>query len=248
MSRKIVLLVLLSAAILSAQAEGLHLSTGDLNLPGRHLVEKSEIYINHRFFGNAGDDAFNTFLGMDAGANIVVGFGFRLNNRMDLSVLRSPIDKEYYLAGKISLLENLVLLLGDAQKTAPFVSGDRNRFIGQLIFEKEIVRDKITFSLVPTISNPRNNNATFALGCAAGYSMDVKAGYLENLELIAEYVPVLSGYAQQYSTCAFGVKAQTWGHFFSLLFTNSTQVMPDGYISGNSDNIYHFGFNILRKF
>ncbi|MFA6169654.1 MAG: DUF5777 family beta-barrel protein [Candidatus Margulisiibacteriota bacterium] len=222
------------------------MSATALNLPGSRLIESSEIYINHRFFGNVSDDPLNNFIGMDQGANIALGFGFRLNDRAALSILRSTFDKEYFLAGKFALTDGLSVLIGDAQKTSPTVVGDRNSYLGQLIFTREL-NDRFAVSFVPSLANPVNNNPTLALGLAGSYALEVRAGYLERLELIAEYLPVVSGYARRYPTASLGVKLKTWGHFFSLIFTNNIQTLPGGFLPGSADNNLHFGFNIVRE-
>jgi hypothetical protein len=241
-------LVLLVLPLLLSRAEALHLSAGNLNLPGSSLVEKTEIIFEHRFYGNAGDDPLYNFFGMDAGANVALGLGFRFNDKIDLTLLRATLDKEYYLAGKYALADGLTLLLGGAAKTSSLVTTAKTSLVGQLICSRGFRDNKINFSVIPSFTNPRPADPTFALGLAGGLSFDENIGYLENIEIIAEYVPVISGYAQKYATAALGLKAQTWGHCFTLVLTNSFQTLPGGYLTGSQDNNYYLGFNIIRKF
>lgn len=215
------------------------MSNENLNLPGSQLIERAEVIFEHRFYGNAGDDPFNNFFGTDVGANVALGGGVRLNDRLDLTLLRASLNKEYYGAAKLGLADGVSILLSSATRTT---------LAGQLILTRGLNDDRFNFSLVPSYANLKPENPTVALGLAAGLSFDASIGYFENFELIAEYIPVISGYAQKYPTAAFGIKAKTPGHFFSLVLTNSTEILPGGYLTGSPDNSFHLGFNIIRKF
>ncbi len=232
-----VCLFLLALLVLLPSAEALHLSTGNLDLPGSPLVEKAEVIFQHRFYGNASDS--DNLFGMDLGANVALGFGARLNDRIDLTLLRASFDKEYYIAGKIALADGVSILLGSATKST---------LVGQLILTKGLSNNRVNLSLIPSFANPRQDNPTFALGLAGGLSFDQSIGYLENIEIIGEYIPVIAGYARKYPTASAGVKIQTWGHFFTVVLTNSSQILPGGFLAGSPDNSYRLGFTIIRKF
>lgn len=222
-------------------------STNGLNLPTANTVEKAEFFLTHRFYGNVDDNPIQNALGMDGGANVSLGFGLRLNDRSDLLVVRNSLYKEYLLTSKLKLSDNLTIMLGAASKTDPTVTQNQNDLIGQLIFSKDL-GDHLTFALSPTIANFNNTKPTVALGTTLSYSQDLAISYLRGIEVLGEFIPVLHGYALQYPTLALGVKIKTFGHFFTLMLTNTFQNLPNNYIIGSADNRFHFGFNIIRKF
>ena len=236
---KVFSLLLLSFVLLfPSKVAGMQLGSNTLNLPGFSTIENIEFSIEHRFYGAIDDN----FLGIDAGANTSIGLGFRLKDNLDFSVFRSPVNKEYYVAGKWNLSDSFSILAGATTKTSSTVTQDKNTMVGQLIYYKEILNDSLSLGFVPTYVNAKNDNPTIALGTSIGY--------LPNsfLEISLEYIPVIAGYTLKYPSMSFGIKMKTWGHFFTLLLSNTFQTLPDGYVIGSDDNKYHFGFNIIRKF
>lgn len=227
---------------LGSPSKAVHQSTNDLDLPGLQTVENTEFFLEHRFYGSIDDKPLENFFGIDSGANTTVGMGFKLKDNLDLTILRSPLDKEYYLAGKCRLFGEMSLLAGASAKTTPASVANRSSFVLQLIYSKTIKEDLLYFGFVPTIVSAKLDDPTFALGTLLSYS------FIPELEAIVEYIPVLSGYKLTNPTATFGAKIKTWGHFFTLLLSNSVQTLPAGYIIGSPDNKFHFGFNLIRRF
>lgn len=219
-----------------------------MNLPTANTVEQAEFYLTHRFYGNIDDKPIQNAFGLDSGANVSIGFGARLTDRLDLLVVRNSLGKEYYAAGKLKLAEGLALGLAAAGKTDPAITSNQNSFVGSLIFSKNLFSDNFTLQLAPILSNTINANPTLALGTSLCYSQDLALGYLRGVEFLGEYIPVLAGYSLPYPTLAFGFKIKTFGHFFTLMAANTFQNLPNNYIIGSADNRLHFGFNIIRKF
>ncbi|MDD5594199.1 MAG: DUF5777 family beta-barrel protein [Candidatus Margulisbacteria bacterium] len=240
-------LLVVAVLLAAVPALAVHQDTINLNLPGVNTVENIEIYFLHRFFGNAGDQPLMNALGTDFGANATLGMGFHLRDNIDLAILRSSLNKEYYAGGKIKINDSVALALAAASKTDPSVTTNQNSYLGAVIVQKELVRDRLAVSLMPVITNPNAANPTLALGTTAGLGFDVPYGYLENVELVLEYTPVLSGYSLRYPALAAGIKLKTAGHFFTLMFANNFQALPNNNVLGSQDNVFHFGFNITRK-
>lgn len=234
--------LLIALFILSTPVFALHSSTLDLNLPGANIPENLEFILSHRFLGNAFKNPLDDFMGADDGANTTIGFGFRARENMGVTFLRSSLDKEYYAAGKFTLSDELSILLGLTAKTTPLNIQDRTSFIGQIIYRKEIRKDNLYFSVVPTFVNPYPSSPTISMGLAFGYLP------MDYFEIIAEFIPILSGYSLKYPNASLGFKMQTWGHYFTLLLTNSVRDLPTGYGIGTNDNYLHLGFSIIRKF
>ena len=104
--------------------------------------------------------------------------------------------------------------------------------------------------LVPSYSTNVNHwdtsaENTFALGLGGRYR------FYGQYALIAEYIPVLEGYAAEFTGWGLGVEAKTGGHVFQIFLTNNYGLTPDQYLPGAENiqsNEFRIGFNIFRTF
>lgn len=226
-----------------------------LNLPSHKTHTGSEITITHRFYGAAGKD---DFLGMDAGANVLLGFSQGFGDNFNLSILRSSFCKEYFLSGKWMLVNSsnvgIAFLLDGSSRGTAYLNGSKSGFVSQLVLTKKNLEETLRISIVPSIyiatdlsGNTVQNNTT-AIGLIGAYGIKDEVGYLREIEFIGEYIPMAGGYELQYPTQSIGIKFRTFGHYFTLMLTNSTGTLPTTYLPGSSQQDYHFGFNITRDF
>ncbi len=76
--------------------------------------------------------------------------------------------------------------------------------------------------------------------------------FLDDLSLIAEWVPVLAGYAANANGWALGIEKKTAGHVFQFFILNVVGSTPGQYLPGvdlqDQDNHVRIGFNIYRSF
>lgn len=235
-------LVAIAILLYLSPAFGVPSGTDSLLLPGIETTEHIEFRLNHRFYGGLNDRPIENFLGTDYGANTLFGFSFALNPEIDFALGRSTIGKEYSLASKWQFNDTLAAMISAGFKTDPASPDDKSNLSGQLIINKTILTDLCNISLVPTITNYKNDQPTLALGSALALVLDA------DQEIIGEFIPVLAGYTLRYATTALGYKVKTWGHVFTLLIANTTAQFPDNYTIGSPDNNFHFGFNLIRKF
>jgi hypothetical protein len=109
----------------------------------------------------------------------------------------------------------------------------------------------LSFLLVPAFSSNTNfwepdSEGTFALG------MGGRLRLFDDVSLIAEWVPALTGYKDRFSSWGLGAEKKIGGHVFQVFITNSIGLLPSQYLTGGDlglgDGDFRFGFNIFRSF
>lgn len=247
--RKVIVLVFLIASTISP-ALASSLPTDALNFPGNNLIDKYEIRITHRFYGKLTDPDY----GIDFGANVSMGFGARILPNLDLFASRTGFLKEYMLATKLKLSDDLSLGLGASRKTDTTVTNN-NSVYAQLIYTKELFANKFYLSFIPAYATgtdlvnatPVFDN-TVAFGTSVVFILPVNYEYFENAQFSAEYMPTISGYHKKNPYLAIGAAVKTWGHFFHIFVANTVDSTPSTYIVGSDASDLYLGFNIIRKF
>jgi len=234
--------IIVFCCFLASPIHAIHLGANSINLPGTSLVDQPEFFISHRFYGDIDDKPFENFFGIDSGANTTIGFGLRINDKFDSTILRSPLDKEYYISCKYQANAGMSLLAAVSSKTAPYSISNRTSNIFQVIYEKEIKKDLLYLGFVPTYVSTQTFDPTIAFGASIGFLV------IPELEALVEYIPTLSGNKLAYPAFSVGIKIITWGHYFALMLSNTPQTLPNGYVLGSADNKFHFGFNLIRRF
>lgn len=236
------ILTFVVALLLNQTVMAVHLGTYSLNLPGAETTENIEFRIVHRFYGPIDNQPLQNLFGMDAGANTALGLAFALRGNWDMSITRATLNKEYYVATKVKLFDGTALLLGLTDQTIAPPPQNKTNYVGQLIVTRTLIDDLLHFSLVPSYTNPQANNPTLALGSALNWQP--QPGW----EITLEYTPVVSGFTLAYPNASAGLKIKTWGHYFTLIVTNTFQTLPNNYLTGSANNRFGFGFNIIRNF
>jgi hypothetical protein len=226
-----------------------------LNLPSYRLADKPEFRLTHRFLGDVGKQYF---FGLDVGANISLGAELPLANKWTWALYRSRFDQEYGTSLKLPLYtsqtDSVLLLGGVTTRTDSSIVRNSTSWIGQLIYTR-FIDEQLYVSLIPSFvtatdrndSDPAQND-TSAVGAVIGYKLPFSSGLLKELEFVGEVVPVASGYHLKYPAFAVGVTAKTYGHFFSILLTNTYYSTPASYIIGNNVQDTYLAFNLIRKF
>ncbi len=207
-----------------------------LNLPSRDLVPDPQLYINHRFLGKA-DDLTN-MLGEDLGANMSVGFGLQLNQRLETALFRYVLDKTYQLSGKYKISDQATLFLGADAKTASGITANKTSGIIGCIFNFPV--KNIDLGIIPALA--ASDTTAYTVGLTANLP------FTEDLGAILEYTPLLGSQAGRYPVISAGIKYHIAVHYFTLLLTNTTYSSWDEVIRGSTDNVVHLGFNIVVMF
>jgi len=239
----LLLVVLFCAAPVFAFSAGL----GNLNLPGYETVKKVSLYVVHRGVGDITNKPFDNMLGTDQGLITTYGFGFRITDWADLSIMRSNLNQEFFVSNKIKIFDGFAFLWGVTNKTSPLITQDKTNYVAQLIFYEEIFKDKVAVTFVPTYSNFSPNRPTFAIGMGGNLQVAEKYGYLENIEILGEYTPAFGGYAFNGPELSFGIRWNVLSQVMSLMITNAPFTFPNSYILGNEDGVFHLGFNLSTE-
>jgi hypothetical protein len=131
----------------------------------------------------------------------------------------------------------------------------RVSYVGQIMiarkfsqsFSLQLTPTMVHRNLVPTEMDP---NDIFAIGAGGRIKLT------KRISLNAEYYYMINDKKNMsekiYNPLSFGFDIETGGHVFTLLFTNSLQMIEKGFVGQTTGNWLkgdiHFGFNISRVF
>jgi len=236
-----------------------------INLPTTTTLNQGDFMfrISHRF-QPAISTGWDTLYGLDGPAFILAGFAYGISDQMTVSLGRSRLYQEWELGLGWLLLEQGKLSGLPVEVTAhvggSLVSQKWPQGLGfkpgrgKLNLELSLayqVTNRLSFLVVPAFASNTNHwekssDGTFALGL--GGRMMV----LDDLSLIAEWVPVLAGYKDVSNGWGLGVEKKIGGHVFQFFVTNALGLTPSQYLTGGdlklSDGDFRIGFNIFRTF
>jgi hypothetical protein len=262
---------------LAAQASGQTIESGEksfskpafwgtrlVNLPTTTTLGRGEFLfrISHRFQPPV-SSGWDSFFGFDGPAFILFSLGYGITDSLTLSLGRSKLYQEWDLSVDWSLLEqgesrslpfSAALHLGGSLVSQDEPQGAEwsGRFrLSALLSLAHQLNDRFSFLLVPGFSSNSNfwepsSEGTFALGLGGRFM------FLDDLSLIAEWIPSLAGYKDFCSGWGFGLEKKIGGHVFQFFVTDSigltaSQFLPGGDLKlGEGD--FRFGFNIFRTF
>jgi hypothetical protein len=235
-----------------------------MNLPTDRSIGKKDFLfrISHRFIPAAGK-GYDFFYGFDGPASIYFSLGYGINDTLSITLGRSNVLKELELSlkwvfleqEKLSLPLSAFLYLGGGlttlrQEDRSTFSSENTQFIAQLGLTYQF-SNSFSILLVPSyVSNTNyekpNTEDTLALGLGGRLML------VDDLSLVAEWVPVLSGYQMNSSGWGLGLEWKIGGHVFQIFALNSYGLPTAQYLPGGdlrlSENDFRFGFSIFRWF
>jgi hypothetical protein len=235
-----------------------------VNLPTTTTLSKGEFQfrISHRFQPPI-SSGWDSFYGLDGPAYILFSFGYGITDKLMVSVARSRLYQEWDFNADWAIIEQ------GKKSSLPFsvtfhaggslVSQDEpqavdwsGRFrINALLSLCHQLNDRISLLVVPAFSSntnfwEANSEGTFGLGIGGRFMV------IDDLSFIAEWVPVLAGYADEYSGWGVGLEKKIGGHVFQLFVTDSIGIIASQYLPGGDlrlgDGDFRIGFNIFRTF
>ncbi|MEI7978867.1 MAG: DUF5777 family beta-barrel protein [Bacteroidota bacterium] len=256
-----------------ATFKGTRIITGQSNenISKKHL----NFLILHRF-GELKDDAwYYSLLGFD-NATVRLAFDYGITDNLMVGIGRSSVMKIYDLNVKYKILKqtkggnkNFPFALSYygnmGINTTTFANLNRDNyftsrlsFCNQLIIAKKI-NDKISLQITPTmvhrnlVEKTATPNDIYALGLAGSFKIT------RSTRLNIEYYPRLNGRNEKtksgvdYSDyIGIGFDIETGGHVFQLMFSNSTYMYEQGFVTETtgkwSDFGVRLGFNLSRTF
>jgi len=238
-----------------------------VNLPTTTVMDKGDVLfrVSHRFLESV-SAGYDAFWGFDGTAMIYLGLGYGVTDRLGVTVGRSRLYQEWdvtasYLVAEQGLTNGLPFSVavhaGGSWATQKLDSrarfDTRNFKLHALVSLSYQASRRLSFLAVPALAtNTDHWNAdaetNFGLGLGARFMV------FEDLSLIAEWTPALSGYkvAGGYSSWGLGVEKKIGGHVFQVFVTDAFGLTPAQFLTGGDlrlgDGDFRFGFNIFRTF
>ncbi len=240
--RAIALLMAAASAAAAGYEEGMP------NLVSPYFLEPgiSEVTIQHRFYGEAFDDAIDDFLGADLGANISIGLRSFVAPGVELDLSHTRAAGEYSAgAGFNSSVHGSPVSFHVSAHWFTVETNQEEResgFSGIASIEAGRLGD-----LVAVTANAAYDSRAERLGL--GFGLD--GAVTESVSLQGEYWPARDGGdefpADSADAWCFGLRASTWGHQFGLLFGNSWKLGPRSMAAGAADDEIRMGLTIRRR-
>jgi hypothetical protein len=224
-----------------------------------------DVKISHRFGTLNG--GFYELFGLD-NASIRIGADYGITNWLMVGIGRSSFEKQYDGFAKFKLLrqskgaKNMPLsvsgLAGIYVNTLRWSDPNRENYFSSRInyafqlllarkftegFSLQLSPTLVHKNLVPGADDP---NDLISLGIGARQKIT------KRISINAEYYHQFTKLEGSVNPLSIGFDIETGGHVFQFIFTNSTGIAENQYITQTNgkwgDGDIHFGFNIARVF
>ena len=230
------------------------------------------VLIIHRFGDAAGNlGGGKTFFGLDAVADVYIGFQYGLTNDLNIDIGRSTIPT---VGGLVSAQLKYAALHQTSDDSSPLAIsvlgqagvrpyntyssfGDRMSYFGQAIFARKFshsfafqVAPSILYDNLPNPDVPGNENTIFSLSATARLKVT------KLMSIVVDYAHPFSSFRNNNAgfsdPLGVGIQVVTGGHVFTLNVTNSRAVNEMNYLSNTSSDYgrgqWRLGFTISRMF
>jgi hypothetical protein len=224
----------------------------------------------HRFGDFAGKNGGGqTYFGLDAVADVYLGFEYGLTNNLNIDIGRSTIGGLADLEIKYAILHQTtngspiaITVIGEAGvRPYGFVTyptfADRVSYFAQAIFARKIcsifslqVAPSYVINNQPYPTVPGNENSFLAVSATGVLKVSKHMG------LIVDYAHPFSSFRQNNASftdpLGLGLEIETGGHVFTINVTNSRAVNEINYLNDTqskySKGQFRVGFTISRMF
>jgi len=236
-----------------------------INLPTTRSIGKGRVLfrISHRYFP-AVKEGYDFFYGLDGPAAIFLSLGYGISDNLSITIGRTNLLKETEFSIKWIMVEQ------GKKLSVPFSAGinlggslitrsqpgketfrsENSKLNLQFVLSHQVT-PAVSFLIVPAYSSnthplESSSEGTFALGLGSRFM------FLNDLSLIVEWIPVLSGYTEDFSGWGIGLEKKIGGHVFQVFILNSVGLTSAQFIPGGEfrlgDREFRVGFNIFRWF
>lgn len=243
-----------------------------VNLPTTRMVDGRTwlFLIGHRFNPelSAGYDAF---YGLDGSSSIFLSMGYAPTNDLLFVLGRSNAADNVELQGKYRLMEQTldgsrpvsaavhaaVNWVTDETAGRDRLSSDAFKVSGQLVLSRELSRSLGILVAPGVLLNPAEDAPDD--GALVTVGLGTRWRFYQNLSLVAEWVPIVTGYTRttnafgrdnRFDSWGGGLEIAVGGHIFQIVLTNSVGLTTDQYLRGGDLDIWdadlRLGFNIFR--
>jgi hypothetical protein len=244
-------MILIVVLISLSSAFSLEKSMLNLKLPSALETGQAQFFVQHRFRGYAlTDKPFETFFGMESGANVSLGLRTRVLKNLEAIASYTILEREYVLGAGYALTSPGSWIKG--QIDLQYFTFRRYYVDSDTILRKNYAYGRLDLSTKPFggVITPVVNVGYDTEYKKVGLGVGIDIGLSEKFSLIGEYFPRLweKDYIDKkmYNCFAFGLKVQTWGHHFLFMLGNSTDVGTRKMMHGSNYKDLFFGFGIQR--
>jgi hypothetical protein len=226
--------------------------------------------VSHRFGDFAGKNGGGqTYFGLDAVADVYLGFEYGLTNNLNIDIGRSTIGGLADLELKYAILHQTtngsplaITVIGEGGvRPYGYVTystfADRVSYFAQALFARKFgsilslqVAPSYVINNQPYPTVPGNEESFFAVSGTAVIKISKRMGF------IIDYAHPFSSYRQNNASftdpLGFGLEIETGGHVFTINVTNSRAVNEINYLNDTQSKYtsgqFRVGFTISRMF
>ena len=215
-----------------------------------------EVFFTHRFSQTITDADLNNLFGLDSFAYTGFGLAYGISDAWSLALYRTANEKNFEASLRWKWLaaeeENVDLVFRSSLNfNTDAGTNDPLRLGLEIIAGVDI--GPLSLMIAPAyITNPARISGEDPF--TFGVILSASARILETISLVAEIVPVLSGYrlrdarGTHHPTWGAGVQIEVGGHVFTLLVTNQVGTTLDQFLPGATTASPRLGFNLVRRF
>ena len=238
-----------------------------VNLPSTRTLDAGSHFflISHRFVP-AVNVGYEGLYGLDGSGIIFLNFGYAPTDKLLVVLGRSNADDDVELWSRYQLAQQRreggwPISLG-VQAAVNFITEGENeatKFSAQATLSRELTGG-LGVAVVPGIlfnaaEATDDEDPLITLGLGGRWT------FWQNVSLVAEWVPIVSGYTETFTVGNFnrfdswggGIEIATGGHVFQIVASNSVGLATDHYLRGGDldiadffDGEFRIGFNIFR--
>ena len=241
-------MILLALCMVSSPLMAYEQSMPNLAVPTGLESGEGEFRVQHRFYGKVFDDPFDDPLespfGTNEGVNVDLGIRYQIWANAEVNLAYGTDLREVVLGGSYALPVPGIPLRGQIDfqilSFEPSLAADReNNFYGQISLQAGPFLKRIA----PVVNFGYDGYAE-KTGLGLGLSVVV----FRKLELAGEYFPLFyEEEVDERDDCfALGLKINTSGHHFVILFGNGVEIGSRHLMRGAFDRDLRMGFAIHR--
>lgn len=236
-------------------------ATQSANLQTAETLRKGEMLfeISHRF-SNPFSSGSSTLWGLDGPVFMRLGLTYAATDRVMVGLIRSNLNDNLDLRGKVRLFEGgretlptMVAVAGgwSWNTETPELAGiEDNEAQGYVEFILNArVGERLAVGVVPTlVHNPRLKDVEAQNAFVLGLNGNLYLAPM--ISLAGEWIVSEARDGLEHDTGSLGIELETGGHFFELMVTNSARPNPVQALAGSptpfSPHEWRFGFNVTR--
>jgi len=217
-------------------------SMGVSQVPSGLEAGQMQFHVQHHFYGPVSEDPWESFLGMQSGANVALQLNGAASRTLLWKIQYVFDHREYQFGiGYHPGLNTDLLSVQAGAEWATFKDPGDGRENSIFIFTA--VQYQLLLKRITPVINLGYDFHTETPGMGLG--MDIRL--FRKMNLMAEYYPVLRDQEiETQSSVLIGLTLRTYGHHFMIFLTNNQEISTRRWILGAHSGEMALGFKIIR--